>query len=58
VRPADVLRVALELGAVAFVMVHNHTSGDPVPSEDDMELTRTVEHAAHLLGVPLRMTSS
>jgi DNA repair protein RadC len=33
VRPADVLRAALELGAVAFVMVHNHPSGDPTPSE-------------------------
>jgi DNA repair protein RadC len=54
VRPADVLRAALELGAVAFVMVHNHPSGDPTPSEDDVELTRSIEHAAHLIGVPLQ----
>jgi DNA repair protein RadC len=54
VRPADVLRAALELGAVAFVMAHNHPSGDPAPSDDDMDLTHAVEHAAHLLGVPLQ----
>ncbi|AUX24066.1 DNA repair protein [Sorangium cellulosum] len=54
VRPADVLRAALELGAVAFVMAHNHPGGDPAPSDDDVVLTREVEHAAHLIGVPLQ----
>jgi DNA repair protein RadC len=53
VRPADVLRAALELGAVAFVMAHNHPGGDPTPSDEDLELTRAVEHAGHLIGVPL-----
>ncbi|KYF89763.1 DNA repair protein [Sorangium cellulosum] len=53
-RAADVLRAALELGAVAFVMAHNHPSGDPAPSEDDVELTHAIEHAAHLIGVPLQ----
>ncbi|WP_438022006.1 JAB domain-containing protein [Sorangium sp. So ce233] len=52
-RAADVLRAALELGAVAFVMAHNHPSGDPAPSEEDVELTHEIEHAAHLIGVPL-----
>ncbi|WP_437675736.1 JAB domain-containing protein [Sorangium sp. So ce131] len=53
-RPADVLRAAIELGAVAFVLAHNHPSGDPAPSDDDVVLTREVEHAAHLIGVPLQ----
>jgi DNA repair protein RadC len=53
VQSVDVLRAALELGAVAFVMAHNHPSGDPAPSDDDVELTRSIEHAAHLIGVPL-----
>ncbi|MCC6555975.1 MAG: JAB domain-containing protein [Polyangiaceae bacterium] len=53
VKPADVLRGALELGAVSFIMVHNHPSGDPTPSTDDIMLTHEIEHAAHLLGMPL-----
>ncbi|WP_437331659.1 JAB domain-containing protein [Sorangium sp. So ce394] len=53
-RATDVLRAALELGAVAFVMAHNHPSGDPAPSEDDVALTHAIEHAAHLIGVPLQ----
>ncbi len=53
VKPADVLRGALELGAVSFIMAHNHPSGDPTPSPDDIELTHAIEHTAHLLGVPL-----
>ncbi|WP_437643634.1 JAB domain-containing protein [Sorangium sp. So ce362] len=54
VRAADVLRAAIELGAVAFVLAHNHPGGDPAPSDDDVELTREIEHAAHLIGVPLQ----
>jgi DNA repair protein RadC len=54
VRPADVLRSALEMGAVSFVMAHNHPSGDPAPSEHDVELTHAIEHAAHLISVPLQ----
>ncbi|WP_441285632.1 JAB domain-containing protein [Sorangium sp. KYC3313] len=54
VRPADVLRAALELGAVTFVMAHNHPGGDPAPSADDVLLTQEIEHAAHLIDVPLR----
>ncbi|MGK3964988.1 RadC family protein [Sorangium sp. So ce1667] len=52
-RPADVLRGALELGALTFVMTHNHPSGDPTPSDEDVELTREIEHRAHLIGVEL-----
>jgi DNA repair protein RadC len=52
-RPADVLRAALELGAVSFVMAHNHPSGDPTPSQEDIELTHEIEHRAHLIGVEL-----
>ncbi|AGP40764.1 JAB domain-containing protein [Sorangium cellulosum] len=52
-RPADVLRGALELGALTFVMTHNHPSGDPTPSDEDVELTRGIEHRAHLIGVEL-----
>lgn len=49
----DVLRIALREGASAFVLVHNHPSGDPAPSSEDIAFTRTVERAAGIVGTPL-----
>lgn len=53
VRAADPLRVALRAGASGFVLVHNHPSGDPTPSAEDLVFTRRVESAAAAVGVPL-----
>jgi DNA repair protein RadC len=47
----EVVKRALELGASAIIMVHNHPSGDPTPSKADIETTRDVAKAAALLGV-------
>ncbi|WP_437755837.1 JAB domain-containing protein [Sorangium sp. So ce1389] len=52
-RPADVLRGALELGAISFVLCHNHPSGDPKPTDEDIVMTNEIEHRAHLIGVEL-----
>jgi DNA repair protein RadC len=49
----DALRIALREGASAFVLVHNHPSGDPEPSREDIAFTRTVERAAAIVGTPL-----
>ena len=49
----DPLRIALREGASAFVLVHNHPSGDPAPSPEDVAFTRSVERAAVVVGVPL-----
>jgi len=49
--PREVVKKALDLGAVAFIMVHNHPSGDPSPSKDDIEITRQVIAAAAALDV-------
>jgi DNA repair protein RadC len=49
----DVLRIAVREGASAFVLVHNHPSGDPEPSSEDIAFTRTVERAAAVVGTPL-----
>ena len=49
----DVLRIAVREGASAFVLVHNHPSGDPAPSSEDIAFTRTVERAAAVVGTPL-----
>ncbi|HKQ67728.1 MAG TPA: DNA repair protein RadC [Polyangiaceae bacterium] len=53
VEPRDVLRAALREAASAFVLVHNHPSGDPTPSDEDIELTNTVARAAAVIGTPL-----
>ncbi len=44
---------ALELGASAIIMVHNHPSGDPTPSRGDIEMTREVAAACERLGIAL-----
>jgi DNA repair protein RadC len=49
----DPLRIALREAATGFVLVHNHPSGDPEPSDEDVAFTRTVAGAAAVVGVPL-----
>ncbi len=51
VYPREVVKRALELGASAIILVHNHPSGDPSPSKADIEMTREVARAAAALGV-------
>jgi DNA repair protein RadC len=43
VYPREILRRALELGASAIILVHNHPSGDPTPSMADIEITRRIQ---------------
>lgn len=54
VYPREVVRRALELAASSLVLVHNHPSGDPTPSRDDLEMTRQIQEAATALGVTVR----
>ncbi len=54
VYPREVVKRALELRAASIILVHNHPSGDPTPSRDDLEMTAQVGEAADLLGVALR----
>ncbi|WP_207476316.1 RadC family protein [Arenibaculum pallidiluteum] len=51
VYPREVVKRALELGASALILVHNHPSGDPTPSRADIDMTREVAKAAGILGV-------
>ena len=51
VYPREVIKRALELGASAILLVHNHPSGDPTPSKADIEMTRDVADAGKKLGV-------
>ena len=47
----EVVRRALELGASALILVHNHTSGDPQPSADDIDVTHELLAAGRLFGI-------
>jgi DNA repair protein RadC len=49
----EVVKRALELGASALIMAHNHPSGDPSPSREDIALTREVKKALETVGVSL-----
>jgi DNA repair protein RadC len=53
VYPREIARRALELGAAAIVLVHNHPSGDPTPSRGDVELTKRVGNALGTIDVEL-----
>jgi DNA repair protein RadC len=48
---ADILRHVLVLGGRAFLIAHNHPSGDPEPSSGDIEYTRTLSAASKLLSL-------
>lgn len=53
VYPREILRKALELGASAFILVHNHPSGDPTPSQADITMTLRIREASDALGITL-----
>jgi DNA repair protein RadC len=53
VYPREVVKRALDLHATALILVHNHPSGDPSPSRDDVAMTAEVARAAEALGVVL-----
>ncbi len=54
VSPRDALRPAVREGAHGVVFVHNHPSGDPTPSPDDVDLTDRLRAAAEVVGVLAR----
>lgn len=49
VYPREIVRRALELGATALILVHNHPSGDPTPSDSDIAMTEEIIKAARAL---------
>jgi DNA repair protein RadC len=51
VRPAEVFREAIRQNAPSLIVVHNHPSGDPSPSPDDVALTKTLVQAGDLLQI-------
>lgn len=53
VYPREVVKRALDLHASALILAHNHPSGDPAPSRDDVAMTKEVKQAADALGLVL-----
>jgi DNA repair protein RadC len=53
VYPREVVKRALELNASALILVHNHPSGDPTPSDADIAVTHQVQEAGQVLGITL-----
>ena len=49
----EVVKRALDLGASAIIMVHNHPSGDPTPSREDIDMTKEIREAGERLGIVL-----
>ena len=51
VYPREVIKRALELNAAALILVHNHPSGDPTPSQADIDMTRQITSAASTMSI-------
>ncbi len=51
VHPREVFKAAVLASAAAVVLVHNHPSGDPEPSEEDLAITKRLVEAGELLGI-------
>ncbi|MBC7794852.1 MAG: JAB domain-containing protein, partial [Clostridia bacterium] len=53
VDPREVFAPAIRLSGTAVLLVHNHPSGDPTPSIEDIELTQRLAHAGDLISMPI-----
>jgi len=51
VHPREIFKEALEHNAASVILVHNHPSGDPTPSEDDLVITKRLVEAGKILGI-------
>jgi len=53
VHPREVFKTACLTSAAAILLVHNHPTGDPSPSREDLDITRRIKEAGDLLGIKL-----
>ena len=51
IHPREIFQVALEEGAAAVILLHNHPSGNPNPSDDDIAITKQLVKAGEILGI-------
>lgn len=53
IHPREIFQVALNENAAALILLHNHPSGDPKPSVQDIEITKGLVKAGNILGIPV-----
>jgi len=53
VHPREVFRAAVRESAAAIIVAHNHPSGNPAPSVEDVNITRRLIEASRILGIPI-----
>ncbi len=53
-KPKEILYMAVRENSSAMIIVHNHPSGDPEPSEDDIKITKKLAEAGEVIGIPLQ----
>jgi DNA repair protein RadC len=53
VHPREVFKAAIDRMAASVIVVHNHPSGNPEPSREDIEVTRQLAEAGRIVGIPL-----
>lgn len=51
--PREVFKTAIIQNAASIICFHNHPSGDPTPSKDDIQVTKRLDQAGKILGIPL-----
>jgi len=51
VHPREIFQEALKQNAASVILVHNHPSGDPEPSQDDLEITKRILEAGKIMGI-------
>lgn len=51
--PREIFREAIRYSAANMILIHNHPSGDPTPSREDMQLTRQMMKAGEIMGIPV-----
>lgn len=54
VHPREIFNIPLRKSAASVILVHNHPSGDPSPSQEDLEVTRRLVEAGNILGIAVR----
>jgi DNA repair protein RadC len=51
VHPREVFKVAIQASSAALIFAHNHPSGDPIPSKEDLEITKKLVETGNIMGI-------
>lgn len=53
IHPRETFRLAIKKGIASIIIGHNHPSGDPEPSQDDIDITRRLKKVGNIIGIPI-----